>query len=292
VAIETSTARPSTRKRFAPQSRTRAAFDGIVTLWYRDIIRFARDRSRIIGSMAQPLLFLFIFGVGLSPAIGNLGTADQGIKYGQFIFPGIVTMSVLFTSIFGAVSVIWDREFGFLKEVLVAPVPRWSLVAGKALGGSTTAMFQGVLILLFAPLVGVSLSPLMVLKLLVMMFCTAFALSSVGLFIASRMRSMEGFQMVMNFLMMPMFFLSGALFPLANLPGWLAALTRIDPVSYGVDAIRRTILSGSVEGRATAETLGLTLFGHSLNPWFDILVVLLVGAVMITLAVNAFSTME
>ncbi len=294
MSIHTSTARTTARaRRRAPQSRSRAALDGIVTLWYRDIIRFVRDRSRIIGSLAQPLLFLFIFGVGLSPAIGTLGSSGQnGIKYGQFIFPGIVTMSVLFTSIFGAVSVIWDREFGFLKEVLVAPVPRWSLVVGKALGGSTTAMFQGVLILLFAPLVGVSLTPLVVIKLLIMMFCTAFALSSVGLVIASRMRSMEGFQMMMNFLMMPMFFLSGALFPLSNLPGWLAALTRIDPVSYGVDAIRQTVLSTSPAGREAATSLGLTVFGHTMNPWVDILVVIGVGAVMVAMAVRAFSRLE
>jgi ABC-2 type transport system permease protein len=153
-------------------------------------------------------------------------------------------------------------------------------------------MFQGILILLFAPLVGVSLTPLSVLKLLIMMFCTAFALSALGLFIASRMRSMEGFQMVMNFLMMPMFFLSGALFPLANLPAWLAALTRVDPVSYGVDAIRQTILNANPAQRAVATNLGLTVFGHSLNPWVDILVVIAVGAVMIGLAVNAFSNQE
>lgn len=265
----------------------------MVTLWYRDIIRFVRDRSRIIGSLAQPLLFLVIFGVGLSPAIGTLGTGSGGsLKYGQFIFPGIITMSVLFTSIFSAISVIWDREFGFLKEVLVAPVPRWSLVAGKALGGSTTAMAQGILILIFAPFVGVSLTLMIVLKLLVMMFFTAFSLSALGLLIAGRMRSMEGFQMVMNFLMMPMFFLSGALFPLSNLPGWLAALTRIDPVSYGVDAIRQTVLGTSTEGQTTAKALGLTLFGHSLNPWVDILIVIAFGAIMIGLAVSSFSKQE
>ncbi len=292
MATRTSTAAPQTRTQYSQKSQLRSALDGVATLWYRDIIRFARDRSRIVGSMAQPLLFLIIFGVGLSPTIGTLGSGGRRLKYGQFIFPGIITMSVLFTSIFSAVSVIWDREFGFLKEVLVAPVPRWSLVAGKALGGSTTAMFQGILILIFAPFVGVSLTPVIVLKLLVMMFCTAFALSALGLTIAGRMRSMEGFQMVMNFLMMPMFFLSGALFPLSKLPGWLAVLTRIDPVSYGVDAIRQTVLSTSASGEATAKALGLTLFGHTLNPWVDILIVVVFGAVMIGLAVSSFSKQE
>ncbi len=290
--MQTSTATRSANTQFKHQHQLRAALDGVVTLWYRDLIRFVRDRSRIIGSMAQPVLFLVIFGVGLSPAIGTLGSGNGGLKYAQFIFPGIIAMSVLFTSIFSAISVIWDREFGFLKEVLVAPVPRWSLVAGKALGGSTTAMFQGVLILIFAPFVGVGLTPLSVLKLLVLMFCTAFALSALGLLIAGRMRSMEGFQMVMNFLMMPMFFLSGALFPLSNLPAWLAVLTRIDPVSYGVDAIRQVVLGTSVQGKTTAHELGLTLFGHHLSPWVDMLVVLVFGAVMIALAVSSFSKQE
>ncbi len=292
MATRTSTAKPTIQTNFTQADRLRSALDGVVTLWYRDIIRFMRDRSRIVGSMAQPLLFLIIFGVGLSPTIGSLGSGDGSIKYGQFIFPGIITMSVLFTSIFSAISVIMDREFGILKAVLVAPVPRWSLVAGKALGGSTTAMVQGILILVFAPFIGVSLTPLIVLKLLVMMFCTAFALSAFGLLIAGRMRSMEGFQMVMNFLMMPMFFLSGALFPLSNLPGWLAALTRVDPVSYGVDAIRQTVLGSSPQGQATAKALGLSLFGHSLNPWVDILIVTAFGAVMISLAVSSFSKQE
>lgn len=273
------------------QSSLRSALDGVVTLWYRDIIRFARDRSRIVGSLAQPVLFLVVFGIGLSPAMGSLGSSG-GLDYGQFIFPGIVAMSVLFTSMFSAVSVIWDREFGFLKEVLVAPVPRWSLVAGKALGGTTTAMFQGVLILVLAPFVGVSLTPLSVIKLLIMMFCTAFSLSALGLLIAGRMKSMEGFQMIMNFLMMPMFFLSGALFPLSGLPGWLAILTRIDPVSYGVDAIRQALLGTDASTQAAAKSVGLTLFGNSLNPWVDILIVLAFGAVMIGFAVSAFSKQE
>src|SRR5262245_5488343 len=180
-----------------------AALNGIYTMWYRDVLRFARDRGRIAGSLAQPLLFLFIFGSGLSSAIGSLGRGDGALSYVQFMFPGIIAMAVLFTAIFSAISIVWDREFGFLKEVLVAPVPRWAVAAGKMLGGSTTAMVQGVLILIFAPLAGVALTPLTVVALLPAMFATSCALSALGLVIAARMRSMEGFQVVMNFLLMP-----------------------------------------------------------------------------------------
>jgi ABC-2 type transport system permease protein len=221
-----------------------ASLNGIYSIWRREVIRFLRDRSRLVGSLGQSLLFLVVFGSGLSSAIGRLGQGNgmPGMNYVQFMFPGILVMAVLFTALMSAISVVWDREFGFLKEVLVAPVPRWAVAVGKALGGSTTAVFQGVIILVFAPFIGAGLTALSILELLPAMFLTAFAMCAVGLVIAARMKTMEGFQVIMNFLLMPMFFLSGALFPLGNLPGWLTVLTRINPVSYGVDAIRRIIL--------------------------------------------------
>src|SRR5438876_257387 len=197
-----------------------AALNGIYTMWLRDVLRFWRDRSRLAGSLAQPILFLLVFGAGLSPTMGLLARGQGGVSYAQFVFPGIIIMAVLFTAIFSAISIVWDREFGFLKEVLVAPVPRWAVAVGKALGGSTTAMFQGTLMLIFAPFVGVELTPSTIAALFPVMFLTAFALSSLGLVVAARMKSMEGFQVIMNFVMMPMFFLSGALFPVTNLPGW------------------------------------------------------------------------
>jgi len=147
-------------------------------------------------------------------------------------------MAVLFTSIFSAVSIVWDREFGFLKEVLVAPVPRWTVAVGKALGGSTVAVMQGAVFLLLAPLIGVALSPLMVLKLTGVLLAMAFAITSLGITIASRMETMEGFQMIMNFLIMPLFFLSGAMFPLRGVAPWMETLMRLDPLTYGVDALR------------------------------------------------------
>ncbi|MBX5445925.1 ABC transporter permease [Sphaerobacter sp.] len=269
-----------------------AALNGIVTLWYRDVLHFARDRTRIIGSFAQPILFLFIFGTGLSASIGPLGggaAGQEGVSYVQFIFPGIIAMAVLFTAVFSGIAIVWDREFGFLKEVLVAPLPRWAIAVGKALGGATTAMVQGILMLIFAPFVGVSLSLGHVAALIPVMFITAFALSSLGLLIAVSMKSMEGFQLIMNFLMMPLFFLSGALFPLQNLPGWLTAFTRINPVSYGVDAIRHLVLGA---GSLPAEQLGLTVFGVHMTPLLDMVVVLAFGMIMIALAVRRFSAQE
>jgi ABC-2 type transport system permease protein len=269
-----------------------AALNGVYTMWYRDILRFARDRSRIAASLAQPTIFLFIFGTGLSPAMGLLGGGQGSVNYVQFMFPGIITMAVLFTAVFSAISIVWDREFGFLKEVLVAPVPRWAVAVGKALGGSTTAMFQGTLILALAPLVGIALTPISVLALLPVMFITAFALSSLGLVIAARMKSMEGFQVIMNFVMMPMFFLSGALFPLESLPSWLTVLTRINPVSYGVDAIRRIVLSEAGAPAEVVGELGMTVLGQPLNPLIDLLFVGLFAALMISLAVREFRVQE
>jgi ABC-2 type transport system permease protein len=157
-----------------------ATLNGIYSIWRRDVIRFVRDRSRLIGSLGQPLLFLVVFGSGLSSAIGRLGQTSgmPGLNYVQFMFPGIIVMAILFTAIMSAISVVWDREFGFLKEVLVAPVPRWAVAVGKALGGSTTAVFQGVIILVFAPFIGAGLTPLAVVELLPVMFLTAFAMCS------------------------------------------------------------------------------------------------------------------
>jgi ABC-2 type transport system permease protein len=267
------------------------ALNAIYSMWYRDVLRFSRDRSRIASSLGQPVLFLFIVGVGLSPSMGRLG-GQRGINYVQFIFPGIIAMSVLFAAVFSAISTVWDREFGFLKEVLVAPVPRWAVAVGKALGGSTTAVFQGALLLLFAPLVGVGLTPLSVVRLLAVMFLIAFALSSMGLAIAARMKSVQSFPLVLNFLMMPMFFLSGALFPLGNAPAWLTVLTMVNPITYGVDAMRQIILSHAGVPADVLAQLGIGLLGHTLNLLADLSFVAAFAALMITLAQRAFSMQE
>jgi ABC-2 type transport system permease protein len=213
-------------------------FWAIYILWLRDLKRYWYDKPRIFASLGQPILFLFVLGTALSPAF----TGPGGVRFSEFIFPGIISMTVLFTSIFSAVSIVWDREFGFLKEVLVAPVSRWAIVVGKALGGSTVAVLQGCLMLVLAPLVGVQLTPGLVVMSVAVMFLIALAITGLGIVIAARMKEMEGFQMVVNFIIMPIFFLSGALFPLDRLPQWLAVLTRLDPLTYGVDLLRHVML--------------------------------------------------
>jgi ABC-2 type transport system permease protein len=214
----------------------------IYTIWLRECKAFVREPSRLIGMIGQPLLYLLIVGQGIASGL-TLNRAPGGISYLQFIYPGIVAMSVLFTSMFSAVSIIWDREFGFLKEVLVAPVPRWAVAVGKILGGATVAMLQSVILIVLAPLAGVWPSPLTVLQLLLLCFLISFAVTSLGVAIAARMRSMQGFQMLMNFLIMPMYFLSGAMFPLVSAPQWMKVLMTVDPLTYGVDALRNVVFA-------------------------------------------------
>src|SRR5437660_9256767 len=259
MSVETAT--PSrVAAQAAPIDTRMASLRAIYIIWYRDILRYWRDRWRLVASLAQPLLFLLVFGSGLSSSLGGAFGRGTGISYIQFMYPGIIGMSILFSAIFGAMSIVWDREFGFLKEVLVAPIDRWAVAVGKALGGTTQAMIQGLILLVLAPFVGVKLSLLTVVELVPLAAVLAFGLASFGVAIASMMKSLQGFQVVMNFLMMPMFFLSGALFPLTNLPGWMTWLTRLDPASYGIDPIRRVVLSGS----GSPNAYGLTLGGHIL----------------------------
>jgi len=231
----------------------RREFKGAFTIWYRDVLRFVRDPMRMVGSLGQPLLFLFVFGGGMAGSfsgMGRMGAATAAVPAGfdfkQFLFPGIVGMTVLFTAVFSALSIVWDREFGFLREVLVAPVSRTAVALGKVAGGSTVALFQGTIILLLAPVIGVKLSFLQVISLWGVMLLLAAVMCSFGLLVAARQKSMEGFQVIMQFLLMPMFFLSGAFFPLKGVPTWLTVLGRIDPVSYGIDALRQVALAGTV----------------------------------------------
>ena len=266
----------------------RATLRAIYIIWYRDVLRYSRDRMRLVASLAQPLLFLLVFGTGLSASLrgvgGGLGGASS-INYVQFIYPGIIGMAVLFTSIFSAMSIVWDREFGFLKEVLVAPIDRSAIAIGKALGGSTQAMVQGMILLFLAPIVGVTLNPLAVLELIPLIFVLAFALTTLGVVLAAGMKSMQGFQAVLNFLMMPIFFLSGALFPLSNLPWWMTTLTRIDPAAYGIDPIRRVILGASGVPSAVTDRLGLTVGGQTLPLLAEVGLLLAFGMVMLGIAI-------
>lgn len=217
---------------------------GIYTIWLRDMTRFVRDRARIIGSLGGPLLYLFVLGGGLSPAMSDLGGGQMDFR--QFVFPGVLSMTILFTSVFSAVSIVWDREFGFLKEVMVAPVSRTAVALGKVAGGSTSALFQGTIVLLLAPLIGIKLAWDQILILMGLMLLLAGVMTSLGILIAARQRSMEGFQLLMQFVLLPMYFLSGALFPLQGVPLWMEWLNRIDPVTYGVDPMRQIALRETV----------------------------------------------
>ncbi len=219
-------------------NRFEANLKGVYVIWLREIIRFWREKTRIITSLVQPAVWLFVMGKGL----GSSFRGPMGVDYVRFMFPGVVGMTVLFTSVFSSVSIVWDREFGFLKEILVAPVSRTAIVIGKALSSSTVAMIQGALVMLFGPLVGVRMDVGTVVQTLALMFLLSFALSSTGILFAARLESMQSFQLLMQFIVMPMYFLSGAIFPLTGLPAWLKGLARINPLAYGVDAIKNRII--------------------------------------------------
>lgn len=216
----------------------------VYTIWLREIWRFFRERERVVGMIGQPLLYLLIVGRGISATMG-LRAAPAQLDYLTFMYPGIIGMSILFTSVFSAVSVIWDREFGFLKEVLVAPVPRWAIALGKAMGGATVTTLQTSILLILAPFVGIRLTVAGVAEMVALALLLSLALTSLGLAIASRMSSMQGFQAVMNFLIMPLFFLSGALFPVTDqVPRWMQLLMQVNPLTYGIDALRHALYAG------------------------------------------------
>lgn len=239
--------------------------NALQALWKRELLRFMRAKSRIIGSLGMPLFFLLFLGTGLSSSF------SQG-NYMEFIAPGILGMVLMFSSVASGLTVIMDRQFGFLKEILVAPVSRLCIVMGKTLGGATTAILQAVLIMLLMPFLGVTLNAAGFLTAFVFMILISVAFVGLGLAIASKMEDMHGFQLVMNFLVMPLFFLSGALFPLSNLPGWLKTLTLVDPLTYGVDGLRGA------------------LTGTSAMPfWTDFTVLALFCAAMVSLSVWLFT---
>ena len=223
----------------------------IYTIWLREMIRYVRARSRIVTSLAMPILWLALLGTALGSMMENSPYLPTGMNYVQYIAPGIIGMAILFTSIFSGISIIFDREFGFLKEILVAPVSRISIVLGKAFGGTTTAMIQGMIMLVLAIFLGISFSSELgtvmgFLLAVVFMFLIGLSFVSIGIAIASKIESMEGFQAIMSFLIMPMFFLSGALYPINVLPTWLRFLTYIDPLTYGVDGLRFAIQGSEV----------------------------------------------
>jgi len=214
----------------------------IYILWLRQLKRYLRSTPRLIGSLGQPILFLVALGFGLGPVFQKAG---QG-NYLSFLAPGVIAQSILFTSVFNGIELIWDRQFGFLKETLVAPVSRFNIMLGRVLGGATIAMLQGTIVFFLSLLIGFRPSHLSLLPLtFVTMFCIALLFTALGTAIASSIDDFHGFQLITNFLVMPLFFLSGALFPLNNLPPFMEIITRIDPLTYGVDALRGTLIGAS-----------------------------------------------
>jgi ABC-2 type transport system permease protein len=214
----------------------------IYILWLRELKRYSRSRAQIVASLGQPLLYLLVLGFGMGPVFQRAG---QG-SYLQFVAPGVIGMSVLFTSIFSGIGLLWDRQFGFLKETLVAPVSRLQIMVGRTLGGATVALIQGLLVLIVCLLAGfrpAHVAALPVALMFMALICIVF--SSLGTAIGSTLQNMQGFQLIMNFLVMPIFFLSGALYPLMNLPLPLAVATRLDPLTYGVDGLRGALIGAS-----------------------------------------------
>ncbi len=259
-------------------------------VWERELIRYVRTRTRILSGLIQPVLFLFVLGYGMSGLVGTVG----GFNFHQFVYPGVVAMSVVMTAMFSALSIVWDREFGFLREMLIAPVDRSTLVLGKTFGGASVAAVQGTIMLVLAPLVGIHLTPLLVVQMIGLELLMAVAMTTFGVFVASRISKMESFQVVMQMLLMPMLFLSGALFPLNGLPSWLAFITRLNPLTYAIAPFRQVIFDAqhmSAVARARFST-NVTWFGWPLPMWLELLIVVVFAAVFFVLAVRGLSRTE
>lgn len=269
-----------------PEKSIAGDIRAIKVVWKRELIRFWRDRLRMITSLMQPLLFLFILGTGLGSAMGQ---AIPGFNFRTFLFPGVVALAVLFTAVFSAGSIVWDREFGFLREMLVAPVRRWSIVVGKCVGGATVATVQGIVLLCMAGLVGVPYNPVMIVLVILEMILMALMITAFGTMVAARIKTFQAFMATTQVLLLPLFFMSGALFPLNNLPGWLTVLTHINPLTYAVDMIRRTIFAFMELSPEAAEFVQGVTWGSWIVPiWLEAVIVAITGVIMTLFAVRLF----
>jgi len=274
-----------------PARSVRHDLRAVKIVWQRDLIRFLQDRPRMAVSLVQPVLFLFVLGTGLS-TLAARGTG--GLDLRTFMFPGVLAMSTMFTAMFSAASIVWDREFGFLREMLVAPVRRSAIVIGKCLGGATVATFQGVVILCLAGAVGVPYSPGLLLTLVVELLLLSFTLTALGVMAAARIRQIQSFMALTQAFLLPMFFLSGALYPLGNLPTWLHVLTRVDPMTYAVDPMRRAVFAHLDIPAAVRAALspGVTWGSWVVPPLVELAVVAVVGLAMLGVAIAEFRRIE
>ena len=278
------------RVRVPPRS-WRSELRAMKIVWRRELIRFRNDRIRIVTALIQPLLFLFVLGSGLQ----QLSAAStHGVDLKTFIYPGILCIAVMFTAMFSAASIVWDREFGFMREMMVAPIRRSSIVLGKCMGGATVASLQGVILLCLAWTVHVPYSVTLVLGVLALQLLLAFSITAFGLMVAVRIKQMTAFMGVMQMVVMPMFFISGALFPVAGLPAWLAFLNRIDPLTYAVDPMRRLVFNHLDISGAARRALdpGVTWWGWHVPALLEAGVVLALGLAMLGIAIWEFNASE
>lgn len=278
------------RVRLAPAG-LRRDLQAVKVVWQRELIGFWRSRVRIVVAFVQPLLFLFVLGTGLSSV--TRGSAGD-ISFRTFMFPGVLALAVLTPSFFAAGSIVFDREFGFLREMLVAPVRRGSIVVGKCLGGATVAGGQAAVLLALAGLAGVPYDPVMLVSLFGMLLLLSFSLVAFGVFAAARISQFQSFMALVQLALFPMLFLSGAMFPLTNLPSWLEVLTRIDPISYAVDPMRRVVFSTLDVSEHTRRLLdpGITWFGWRVPTGLEVLMVALIGVALLAAAVVRFQKVE
>ncbi|HWA17452.1 MAG TPA: ABC transporter permease [Devosia sp.] len=266
---------------------TRAA----LVVWEREMIRFSRDPARVISSIVQPLLFLFVLGGGLGSLV-QAGTG--GVDFKTFLFPGVLSMSVLFTAAFAGISMVWDREFGFLREMLVAPVSTTAILTGKCLGGASVATIQSLVVLALAGLVGVPYDPLMILELVVLLFIMSFMITALGLILASRVKQVQSAMPLVQMIITPLMFLSGALFPLSNLPGWLTVVTHINPMTYAVEPVRSAVfdrLAMSPEARAILDP-GIWWGSYQVSVLVQVALVVVAALLLLWGAVKLFNRTE
>ncbi|MDA8172260.1 MAG: ABC transporter permease [Nitrospiraceae bacterium] len=249
--------------------------NAIYVIVMRELKKFLRERSRLVSSIARPLIWLFLVGAGMS----RLVSPRAGMPYTQFIFPGILGMTILFSSIFSSISIIWDKEFGFLKEILVAPVRRSSIVIGKALSGTVVSTIQAAIVLMVFPVIGVKLSVLQVLLTIIISLLVAFCISCFGIVIATFYESYESFSVIMNFIIMPMFFLSGAMYPVKLLPAALRVASKLNPLTYGVDALKNTVFTSPLKSGP---------MGPDFSFGADLAVIILSSALFVVLASGFF----
>jgi ABC-2 type transport system permease protein len=274
-----------------PAQSLRGELRAIKIVWQREMIRFTKDRLRIVTSLVQPFLFLFVLGTGLS-RLASAGT--HGVNLRTFVYPGVLCMAVMFIAVFSAASIVWDREFGFLREMMVAPVRRSSLVLGKCFGGATVAAFEGLILIALAGLVGVPYAPILLLEMFGLALLLAFSITAFGVMAAARVRQMQSFMALTQMIIMPMFFLSGAMFPVSGLPTWLAILNRIDPLTYAVDPMRRAVFAHLHISNLARHALdpGVTWFGWHVPGLLEAGMVAILGLVMLAIAIWQFARVE